>query len=209
LTLGSLPLWLVEDNAALDRRADELIALAAEQGFPLWRAQGTIFRGWVKVKSGDVTEGVSLLRAGASAYRATGAAAWAPFYTDLLARASEITGEIDKSLTLLEDALQIVETTGERWFEADLIRHKGQVLLRQRQFEAGEELCRKALTVAEEQRAKLWELRASTSLARLWRDQGKRTEARDLLAPIYGWFTEGFDTPDLKEAKALLDELTA
>ena len=107
----------------------------------------------------------------------------------------------------MDDALQIVERTGERWLQAELNRHKGQLLLRQGHPEAAEELYRKALSIAREQEAKLWELRAAVSLARLRRDQGRRAEARDLLAPVYGWFTEGFDTPDLKEAKALLDEL--
>jgi predicted ATPase len=110
-------------------------------------------------------------------------------------------------LTLLDDALQIVKRTGERWFAAELYRHKGQLLQRQGQSEAAEELYHKALSIAEEQGAKLWELRAATSLARLRLDQGRQTEARDLLAPVYAWFTEGFATPDLKEAKALLDEL--
>jgi predicted ATPase len=108
----------------------------------------------------------------------------------------------------LDEALQVVERTGERWFAAELNRHKGQLLLRQGHAKAAEELYRKALGIAEEQEAKLWELRAAGSLARLRRDQGRRAEARDLIAPVYGWFTEGFDTPDLKEAKALLDELT-
>jgi predicted ATPase len=107
----------------------------------------------------------------------------------------------------LDDALQIVARTGERWFEAELYRQKGQLLLRQGHSEAATELYRKALSIAEEQGARLWELRAAASLARLRRDQGRRAEARDLLAPVYGWFTEGFDTPDLKEAKGLLDEL--
>jgi len=107
----------------------------------------------------------------------------------------------------LDDALQIVERTGERWFAAELNRHKGQLLLRQGHSEAAEELYRKALSIAEEQEAKLWELRAAASLARLRRDQGQRAAAYDLFAPIYGWFSEGFDTPDLREAKALLDEL--
>ena len=110
-------------------------------------------------------------------------------------------------MTLLDDALQIVERTGERWFAAELNRHKGQLLLRQGHAEAAEDLYCKALSIAREQEAKLWELRAAASLARLRRDQGRPDEARDLLAPIYGWFSEGFDTPDLKEAKALLDEL--
>jgi predicted ATPase len=130
-----------------------------------------------------------------------------PFYIALLARACEIAGQIEEASTLLDEALQIVERTGERWFAAELNRHKGQLLLRQGHSEAAEELYRRALSIAREQEAKLWELRAAVSLARLRRDQNRRAEARDLLVPVYGWFTEGFDTPDLKEAKALLDEL--
>ena len=208
LTFGARLLSLVGDNAALGERTDQLFSVAIEQGFPFWRAEGTIFRGWVKVKNGDVAEGISLLRSGMAAYRATGAEVWTPYRIALHARACEIAGQIEEGLTLLDDALQIVERTGERWFSAELNRHKGQLLLRQGQPEAAEELYRKALSIAEEQEAKLWELRAAASLARLCRDQGRAAEARDLLAPVYGWFTEGFDTPDLKEAKALLDELT-
>ena len=107
----------------------------------------------------------------------------------------------------MDDALRIAERTGERWLEAELYRHKGQLQLRQGRSGAAEELYRKALSIAAEQEARLWELRAAASLARFRRDQGRRAEARDLLAPVYGWFTEGFGTPDLKEAKALLDEL--
>jgi predicted ATPase len=112
-------------------------------------------------------------------------------------------------VTLLDDAFQIVERTGERWFAAELNRQKGQLLLRQGYSKAAEELYRKALAIAKEQEAKLWKLRAAMSLARLRRDQGRHIEARDLLVPAYRWFTEGFDTPDLKEAKALLSELNA
>ncbi len=130
-----------------------------------------------------------------------------PHHIALLARACEIAGQIEEAVTLLDDALQIVERTGERWFAAELNRHKGRLLLRQGHTEAAEELYRKALSIAQEQDAKLWELRAAASLARLRRDQGRRAEARELLAPVYGWFTEGFDTQDLKEAKALLDQL--
>ena len=208
LTFGARLLSLVGDNAALGERTDQLFSLAIEQGFPFWRAEGTTFRGWVKVKNGDVAEGISLLRSGMAAYRATGAEVWTPYRIALHARACEIAGQVEEGLTLLDDALQIVERTGERWFSAELNRHKGQLLLRQGQTEAAEELYRKALSIAEEQEAKLWELRAAASLARLRRNQGRAAEARDLLAPVYGWFTEGFDTPDLKEAKALLDELT-
>jgi len=182
--------------------------MAIEQGFPYWRALGTAYRGWVKAKNGDVVEGISLLRGGTAAFRATGTEAWMPHIIALLARACEIAGKVEEAVTLLDDAFQIVERTGERWFAAELYRHKGQLLVRQGYSEAAVELYRKALSIAEEQEAKLWELRAAVSLARLRRDQGRRGEARDLLAPVYGWFTEGFDTADLKEAMTLLDELT-
>jgi predicted ATPase len=126
----------------------------------------------------------------------------------LLAAAYEVAGEIEEGLTVLDESRQIVKRTGERWLEAELNRHTGELLQRQGQAEAAEELYRKALSIAREQKAKLWELRAAASLARLRRDRGRRAETRDLLAPVYGWFTEGFDTADLKQAKALLDELT-
>jgi predicted ATPase len=168
---------------------------------------GMIYRGWVKVKNGDVEEGISLMCSGSSAYRATGAQAWTTYHIALLASACEIAVQIEEGLTLLDDALQRAERTGVRWLAAELSRHKGQLLLRQGHSKAAEELYRKALSIAEEQEAKLWELRAAVSLAQLRRDQGRRAEARDLLALVYGWFTEGFDTPDLKEAKALLDAL--
>jgi predicted ATPase len=196
---------LVGDNAALGEWVDQLMTVTTEQGFPHWRAMGTICRGWVKVKNGDVAEGISLLRSGAAASRATGA--WAPHNIALLAAACEIAGQVEEALALLNDALQIVERTGERWLAAELYRHKGQLLLRQGHSKAAEELYRKALSIAREQGAKLWELRAAMSLARLRRDRGRRAEARDLLAPVYGWFSEGFATPDLNEAKELLDEL--
>jgi predicted ATPase len=200
-------LSVIGDDAVLGERAEQLVAVTTEQGFPQMRAMGAIYRGWVKVKNGDVAEGLSLLRSGSTAYRATGAGAFMPYFIALLASACEIAEQIDEALSQMDDALQIVERTGERWFAAELNRHKGQLLLRQGHPEAAEELYRKALSIAEEQEAKLWELRATVSLTRLRRDQGRRAEAREFLAPVYGWFTEGFATPDLKEAKTLLDEL--
>jgi predicted ATPase len=193
-------LLLGGDNATLGERADELAALATEQGFPFWGALGAIFYGWVEVRNGDAAKGISLLRRGLAAYRATRAEQWMAHHVALLARACEIAGEF-------EDALKIVERTRERWFEAELNRHKGQLLLQQRHSEAAEKLYCKAMSVAEEQEAKLWKLRAAVSLARLRLDQHRHAEARDLLAPVYDWFTEGFDTPDLREARAVLDEL--
>jgi predicted ATPase len=130
-----------------------------------------------------------------------------PHHIALVARAHAIAGQVEEALTQFDDALQMIERTGERWLEAELNRRKGQLLLRQGLSGAAEELYCKALSVAREQEAKLWELRAAESLARLRRDQGRRAEARELLEPVYSWFTEGFDTKDLKNAKALLDEL--
>ena len=200
-------LWLVGDITALDEQLEQLDEVATEQRFPHWGAEGTIFRGWVKVKNGAMAEGMSLLRGGSTAYRATGSELWIPNHIALRATVCEIAGRVEEALTLLDDALQIVERTGERWFVAEVYRQKGALLMRQGHTEAAEELYRKALSIAREQEAKLWELRAAASLARLRRDQGRRAEARDLLGSVYGWFTEGFGTPDLKEAKALLDEL--
>jgi class 3 adenylate cyclase/predicted ATPase len=207
LMVGAMLLSLVGDNRALNERADELVAVAVEQGVPWWHTVGTVYRGWVKVNHGDVTEGISLMHSGLTAYRDTGAEMWVPYHIALRASACEIAGQIEESSALLDDALRLAERTGERWFAAELNRHKGQLLLRQGHAEGAEELYRRALSIAREQEAKMWELRAAVSLAQLRRDQGRYAEARDLLPPVYGWFTEGFDTPDLKEAKALLDEL--
>jgi tetratricopeptide (TPR) repeat protein len=155
LTIGTRLLSLVGDDAALDELAGQLVAVATEQGFPLWHALGIIYRGWVKVKNGDVAEGISLLHSGSTAYRATGAELWLPYQIALLARAYEIAGQVEEALTLFDEAVQIVERTGERWFAAELNRHKGQSLLRQGDTEAAEELYRRALSIAEEQNAKL------------------------------------------------------
>ena len=198
----------IEGTTALRERVDELVAVAIEQGFTSWRAFGTAVRGWINVKDGDVAEGISLLRSGLSAFRAAGSEAAVPHFLARLAAAYEIAGQVEEALATLDNALQVVGRTGEHWMDTELYRHKGELLLRRGQSEAAEDLYRKAWGIAREQGAKLWELRAAVSLARLWGDRGRRGEARALLMPVYGWFTEGFDTADLKEAKALLDELT-
>jgi class 3 adenylate cyclase/predicted ATPase len=207
LAVGTRLLSLLGDNTALEEWADQLVALATEQGFAQWRAQGMIYSGWAKVKNGEVADGTALLSAGSAAYRAAGLELYMTQYTDLRAAACEIAGQIKDASSLLDEGLRRVERTDERWLEAELNRHKGQLLLRQGHAEAAEQLYHKALSIARKQEAKLWELRAAASLARLRRDQGREAEARDLLAPVYDWFTEGFDTPDLKNAKPLLDEL--
>jgi class 3 adenylate cyclase/predicted ATPase len=205
---GTILLSLAGYNGALDQRADDLVTVATDQGFLFWRPMGIIYRGWVKVQDGDAAEGISLLHDGLAGYRATGAQLWMPYYTAFLARAYEIAGEIEEALARLKDASHIAETTGERWFAAELHRHKGRLLLRQGRSGAAEEQYRKALSIAEEQGATLWELRATVSLARLRRNQSYHADARNLLTSIYARFTEGFATPDLKEASALLGELS-
>jgi predicted ATPase len=190
-------------------RAEAAMTLAMEQGFPYWRALGALFYGWGLVQQGKGKEGIEQMTQGLRAYRATGAVAMQPCFLALLAEAQGTMGQPAEGLTTLTEALTLVDTTGERWYEAELHRLKGELLLQQNSHnQANAETCfHHALDLARTQQAKSFELRTATSLARLWQQQGKRQEAHDLLAPVYHWFTEGFDTADLKDAKALLDEL--
>jgi class 3 adenylate cyclase/predicted ATPase len=204
---GTILFSLAGDDVALRQAVDEIAAVATEHGFPLWGAWGTIYQGLLTVKTAGAPKGILELRKGLTAYQASGADTWMPYFLSLLAKACETTGESEEASSILTDAFQIVERTGERWFTAELNRHKGGLFLRQGNCQAAERHYRKALSIALKQEAKLWELRASVSLARLWAAQGRLTEAHDLLAPVYGWFTEGFDTADLKDARILLDEL--
>jgi predicted ATPase len=156
---------------------------------------------------GRVDEGLALLTEGLAAYRATGALVSVPNFLRLLADCYRRAGRPKEGLKYLDEAARQIEATEGRDTEADMHRLRGELLIAVGDPGAAEASFRQAIAIARKQNAKLWELRAATSLTRLWRDRGKRDEARDLLAPVYGWFTEGFDTLDLKEAKALLDEL--
>jgi predicted ATPase len=190
-------------------RAEAAHILAKEQNFPYWMAMGSILHGWALARQGQAQEGIEQINQSVMAWRATGAETTRPYYLVLLAEAYRTTGELEEGLTVLTEALTLVDTTGERWYEPELHRLKGELLLPQsssNQTEA-ESCFHHAIAVAQNQQAKSFELRTATSLARLWQQQGKRQEAHDLLAPVYGWFTEGFDTADLQEAKALLDAL--
>jgi predicted ATPase len=191
------------------RHAEEVIALSNEHGFSLWLGYGLLWHGCSSAALGQAREGVTLLREGLSVVRDTGSGASTPWALTMLADANAKLGKPVIGLSYLAEAAQITETTNERLWEAELHRHRGELLNAARDRAAAEQNYHQAVAVAKRQSAKPFELRASTSLARLWRDQGKRNEARDLLAPICGWFTEGFDTPDLKEAKVLLEQLTA
>jgi class 3 adenylate cyclase/predicted ATPase len=197
------------DVRATQERAAATIRLATEQGFPHWMAMSVIMQGWALAQQGQVKEGMAQMTQGLQAYQATGAAIRRPHFLALLAEAHRITGQPETGLTILTEALALVDTTGERWYEPELYRLKGELLLQQNSDNHTEAAScfQQALAIARRQQAKSWELRAATSLSRLWQQQDKRDAARQLLAPIYGWFTEGFDTADLQEAKALLDEL--
>jgi predicted ATPase len=188
---------------------EDAMSLATVQGFPHWRAHGAVLRGWTLSQQGEAQEGVEQITQGLLIYRATGAELGRPYLLALLAEAHGMQGEPEAGLAVLGEALTLAETTGERWYEAELYRLKGALLLQQSSDQPDEaEACfQHAISVAHSQQAKSFELRTATSLARLWQSQGKCQEAFDLLAPVYNWFTEGFDTADLKDAKALLDEL--
>ena len=189
--------------------ADGVTRLAQEQGFPHWMAIGAMLRGWALAHQGQAKEGIAQITEGLTASRGTGTETLRPYFLSLLAEAYGIIGQPEAGLTALTEALTHVETTGERWCEAELYRLQGALLLQQASDNATEaESCfHHALDIARHQQAKSFELRSAMSLSRLWQQQGKRAAARELLAPVYGWFTEGFDTADLQEAKALLDAL--
>jgi predicted ATPase len=190
-------------------RAEAAISFTQEQGFPYWMRVGVMLRGWALAHQGRAREGIELITQGLLTYRATGAELLRPYFLALLAEAHGILGEPEAGLMVLAEALTLTETTGERWYESEIYRLKGELLLAQFPDNHTEaEACfQQAITIAQSQQAKSFELRTATSLAKSWRQQGKRKEAYDLLAPVYGWFTEGFDTADLKDAKALLDAL--
>jgi class 3 adenylate cyclase/predicted ATPase len=196
------------DPAILLPRAEELAALCAEHAFPYWAAIAFCIRGWCLSASGRVEEGLELLTEALANFRATGAVTTVPFFLTMLAGALGNAGRPTEGLKRLNEAVRQIEATEERWSEADVHRVRGELLIAVGDAVVAEKSLYQAIGVARRQSAKLFELRAATSLARLWRDQGKCAEGYHLLAPVYGWFTEGFDTLDLKEAKALLDELS-
>ena len=197
------------EAGAVQEQAAAVITLSAEHGFIQWLTAGTILDGWALAEQGRQAEGIVQMRQGLEAWRTTGAELTMPYYLSLLAGAYGAVGQSEEGLHVLAEALSLGEKTGECWCEAELYRLKGELLLSlSRDHHPEAATCfHHALDVARRQHATSWELRAATSLARLWQSQGKRQEARALLAAIYGWFTEGFDTADLQEAKRLLEEL--
>jgi predicted ATPase len=195
--------------AAASALTNELISLADEKDAMFWKAAGMIFQGGLFVLTGKAADAVQTITSGITARRSTGATVGMPSILSILARAYGELGQFDDAWRCIGEATTSVETSKATIWEAQVYRTAGEISLMSPEPDTAkaEEYLERALSVARAQQAKSLELRASMSLARLWRDQGKVQQARELLAPVYGWFTEGFDTRDLKEAKALLDEL--
>ena len=200
--------WRREPHAA-QALIDALMPLTVEHGFLFWEGWAQLLQGGVFVERGEGERGISQLQKGWARFAATEAKWGQAYFFTLLAEGYRKVGRLADGLSALSEALAHVETTQERFYEAELYRLKGELVLEQapENWSAGEAAFQRALAIARQQEAKSWELRAATSLTRLWQSQGKTTEAHDLLAPVYDWFTEGFDTADLKDAKTLLEEL--
>jgi len=190
-------------------QSDELVALAREKGSALWEGLGVSLQGWVLSLEGRASDATQIISSGIRTLLQTGLTLWKPFWLSCLAKANADLGQFDDAWRSINEAMTAMEATQETWCEPEVNRIAGEIALKlpQPDIEKAQSYFERALTAARKQQAKSWELRAAMSLARLWRSQGKPQQARELLAPVYGWFTEGFDTRDLKEAKALLDEL--
>jgi class 3 adenylate cyclase/predicted ATPase len=206
LLLAATLAALEGEHERMAGHADCLIAQATMHGFPPYVSQGSIFRGWGMVAAGAAAEGIALIRSGLEGYRATGAATWISYYTMLLARAHAIAGRHDEAAALLDNALQIVEAGDERWYAAELYRHRGEMLWRFGDAGQAEACFGTAGRIAGGQGARLFELRAATSLAGLQLEQGRPADARAVLAPVHDRFTEGFSGPDLSAAGRLLQQ---
>ena len=200
---------LRREPATALRFAEECIAVAAEQGFPHWHAAGRIYRGWSLVQLGAVEDGIEQIRQGITVWRAIGANVALPWHFALLAESHLAAGQAEAAMKATDEALTWIDQNTEGQFESIAHRCRGDIFCASNDLQRACAEYEAALLAARRQEAKWWELRTAVRLAKLWGDQGKRDEARDLLAPVYGWFTEGFDTLDLKEAKALLDELAS
>jgi predicted ATPase len=188
---------------------DELVALADEKSADQWKAFAMVSQGWLFAVSGKAADAVQMITSAISAWRSARSTVYVPLYLSHLARAYAQLGQFDGAWRCIGEASTLVKTTKETWCEAEVNRIAGEIALESLEPDAekAEVYFERALAVARGQQAKSWELRAAMSMARLWRDQGKRQLARELLGPVYAWFTEGFDTLDLKEAKSLLEEL--
>jgi predicted ATPase len=187
--------------------ATNLVELSQEHHFPMMLANGMFFLGWASVDAGDPDKGIALMEQGLELVTSAGRRLTRPYMQAVLASTKADFGKLPDAFELIDEALQVTEASGERWSEAELHRIKGRLLRARGDDRESETSFRKSIEIARKQNARGLELRAATSLAGLFHDQNRRVDARDVLAPIYNWFTEGFDTPDLVDAKALLDQL--
>jgi tetratricopeptide (TPR) repeat protein len=189
---------------------ERAISVATEKGFQFRMVWDSLIRGWICSEQGQLSQGIDEMCRGLSAYSTTGAQVSRPWFLSLLATLYGKIGEWEKAQQSLSDAMMEMSGMGSRFYEAEVYRLRGALVLASPLDDHPEvaSCFQQAIAIAQTQQAKSWELRAATSLAKLWQRQGKRQEAYDLLAPVYNWFTEGFDTADLKDAKALLDELS-
>ena len=210
LFFGAIVYQARGEVAAVRKRCEAALAVSEENGFPFMMVGSTLVLGWARAQQGEVETGIAQMREGLAAWKATGARLWQPYFLSLLTEAYLKAGQADAGLKVVAEAMTEVQRSDGRQHEAELHRLKGDLLLQQSpdNHQDAEACFHTAIAIAQKQQAKSWELRAATSLARLWQQQGKTAEARDLLAPVYDWFTEGFDTADLKDAKALLGELS-
>jgi predicted ATPase len=210
LSITSLSHIFCGNYARAKVQIDELIALAGEES-AFWNAYRILIQGWLLALGGEASGAVNMISSGITAWRSTGSQLWMPMWSAYLGKAYAESGALEGASLWINEALNEIEATSQRWCEAEVNRIAGELELLSPESDAAkaELYFDRALAVAREQQAKSWELRAAMSMARLWRDQGNRQQARELLAPVYGWFTEGFDPLDLKEARALLEELTS
>lgn len=209
LTHAALTHLVSGNYSAAKEEAEELAAVAGDKGAVFWKAIGTVAQGWVFALTGKASEAADLLTSGLAAFRLTGSTLWMPLHMSCLAIAYQDLDRFEEAWQCIAEARTAIETTGERWYEAEVLRVAGELAMRspERGTAKAEMFLDRALTVARHQQARSWELRVAMSKAQLWRAEGRRDAAHDLLAPVYGWFTEGFDTPDLRDAKTLLDDL--
>jgi class 3 adenylate cyclase/predicted ATPase len=209
LTHAALTHLVSRNYGAAKEEAEELAAVAGDKGAVFWKAIGMIAQGWAFALTGRASDAADLLTSGLGAFRSTGSTLWIPLHMSCLAVAYRDLDRFDEAWDCIDEAMTAIETTGERWYEAEVLRVAGGIAMMspERDTVKAEMFFDKALTVARQQQARSLELRVAMSMAQLWCDQGRRDKAHDLLAPVYRWFTEGFDTLDLRDAKALLDDL--
>ena len=209
LTVTSVIYILCGRYAAANALCDDLVPLEEEKGALMWKAWTMLNRGCLLAITGNAADAIAIITSEISGFHSTGATINLPLYLSHLAMAHAELDQFNDAWRCIDKATTLAETTGERWFDAEISRLSGEIelLSPERNAVKTEAYFKRALEIARAQQARSWELRAATSLARLWCDQRERQQGHDLLAPVYGWFTEGFDTRDLKEAKALLEEL--